>query len=53
MNAPFYILGWWVGEGRRAPRRGSHVAGVREFEIEVKIVHRPLEDRTIDFEFRF
>lgn len=50
MNAPFSIPGWWVGEGRGAPRRGLHVAVVREFEIVVKIVHRPIEDRTIDFE---
>ena len=53
MNPPLSIPGWWVGEGRGAPRRGLHVAVVREFEIVVKIVHRPIEDRTIDFESRF
>lgn len=29
MNTPHLFSGWWVGEGRRAPRRGWYVVVVR------------------------
>ena len=53
MNTPLYIPGWWVGEWCGAPRRELLTVSVRQFEIEVKIVHRAIEDSTIDFECRF
>ena len=53
MNTPLSFLGWWVGEWCGAPRSELVVASVRQFEIEVKIVHRAIEDSTIDFECRF
>lgn len=53
MTSPHSFLGWWVGEGREAPRRKKRAAGVRRFEIEDIFVYRAIEDSTIENVSRF
>ena len=53
MTSPYFLFGWWVGLVLEASRRSVHASVYRQFEIEVKIVNRAIEDSAIDFESRF